>query len=440
MQTLGLLAAIALAAALPAAAQTVPADRRAEYDAAFQDTLKNPSDPETAFRFARLAVRVGDLRGAISALERLLVVDADQPNVKLELGVLYFRLGSNQAARDYLESAQASVRADAATRQHAGQVLAEIDERTRRSRFSGETLTGFGYSTNANSGPAGLIQSLGTNVVPTPDVSRQPDFNAVAAATLRHRYDLGRQDMGTLESVLEFYTTHQFQVSQANVLLLDFTTGPRASPFESGALDSMTVRPFLTGRYIAVQDMAYYWAWGGGAEFAMPIGQTVNATVTGLARQRDYLNNPTVPTNDQSSGVEGTLTTQVDVELNSSMTLSLTGLYSRYWAVVPAQAFTTFGVGGSLEVRFDGPIGVRRPWAVTASAGLARWLYDQPDPAVDPNTGRTQTDLSLGLMLTVPLTERIAFTGQVNYVQRTASLNTYAYDALSSLVAIGVRF
>src|ERR1700753_3703581 len=113
MRRLGLLAAIALAAALPAAAQTVPADRRAEYDAAFQDTLKNPSDPETAFRFARLAVRVGDMRGAISALERLLVVDVAPPNVKLELGVLYFRLGSNQAARDYLESAQASARADA---------------------------------------------------------------------------------------------------------------------------------------------------------------------------------------------------------------------------------------------------------------------------------------------------------------------------------------
>ena len=202
----------------------------------------------------------------------------------------------------------------------------------------------------------------------------------------------------------------------------------------------MTVRPFLTGRYIAVQDMAYYWAWGAGAEVATPLGQSVNTTLTGLARQRDYLNNPTVPTNDQSSGVEGTLTAEFDVQLAPSMTLSLTGLYTRYWAVVPAQAFSQFGFGSSLEVRFDGPIGVRRPWAITASAALARATYDQPDPTVDPNTGRAQTDLSLGLALTVPLTERIAFVGQVNYIQRTASLNTYAYDALSSLVAIGVRF
>ena len=121
-------------------------------------------------------------------------------------------------------------------------------------------LGGLGYSNNANSGPAGLIQSFGVNAVPTPDASRQPDFNAVAAATLRHPDDLGRQDMGPLESGLEFPTTHQFQVSQANVLLLDFTTGPRTSPFESGLLDDMTLRPLLT--------------------------------VTGLPRGRDYLNNP----------------------------------------------------------------------------------------------------------------------------------------------------
>jgi hypothetical protein len=426
--------------ALPAAAQTAVPDRHAEYEAAFQDMLRNPTDPETTFRFARLAVRMGDLRGAISALERLLVVDADQPNVKLELGVLYSRLGSNEAARDYLESARLSSRADPATRKQAEQALAEIDQRTQRSRFSGETLGGFGYSTNANSGPAGPIQSFGVNVVPTPDVSRQPDFNAVAAATLRHRYDLGRQDMGSLESVLEFYTTHQFQVSQANVLLLDFATGPRVSPFESGLLGDMTVRPFLTGRYIAVQDMAYYWGWGGGTELSAPLGKTVTGTLTALTRQRQYLNNPTVPTNNQSSGVEGALTGELDFQLASSMTLSLTGAYTRYWAAAPAQAFTDVGIGGSLEVRFDSPIGARREWAVTASAGLAHASYDQPDPTIDPTIGRTQTDLSLGLTLTVPLTDRIGLVTQAGYIQRTASLNTYAYDALSTLVAIGVRF
>lgn len=99
-----------LIAAIPAAAQqaTPSTQTRAAYDAAFQETLRNPTDPPTLVRYADLAVQVGDIEGAISALERLLLIDGDQPKVKLELGVLYYRLGPYEAARTYLESARGS--------------------------------------------------------------------------------------------------------------------------------------------------------------------------------------------------------------------------------------------------------------------------------------------------------------------------------------------
>ena len=84
------------------------AEQRAAYDKAFQATLEKPSDPETLAHFADLAVKVGDIEGAISALERLLLIDANQPEVKLELGVLYYRLGSKEAALTYLEGARTS--------------------------------------------------------------------------------------------------------------------------------------------------------------------------------------------------------------------------------------------------------------------------------------------------------------------------------------------
>jgi len=85
----------------PAAA---PADAtRLLYDAAFQETLRKPADPVTLVAFAEIAIKVGDLESAISALDRLLLIDGEQPEVKLELGVLYFRLGSFEAAKGYLE-------------------------------------------------------------------------------------------------------------------------------------------------------------------------------------------------------------------------------------------------------------------------------------------------------------------------------------------------
>src|SRR5882672_8512769 len=86
---------------------------RAAYDQAFQLSMQKPSDPATLAKFAELAIQVGDMEGAISALERLLLIDGEQADVKLELGVLYYRLGSLEAARMYLESARTSKQASA---------------------------------------------------------------------------------------------------------------------------------------------------------------------------------------------------------------------------------------------------------------------------------------------------------------------------------------
>lgn len=103
-------------------AEAAPGDRAA-YDKAFQASLEKPSDPETLAKFADLAVKVGDIEGAISALERLLLIDANQPEVKLELGVLYYRLGSKEAALTYLEGARTSPQASPQVRDRAEEFL-----------------------------------------------------------------------------------------------------------------------------------------------------------------------------------------------------------------------------------------------------------------------------------------------------------------------------
>jgi Flp pilus assembly protein TadD len=118
---------------MPLAAQTAPTqppaalspDDKAAYDAAFQDSLSKPADPDTLVKFAAAAVKVGDLEGAISALERLLLIDGDNPDIQLELGVLYFRLGSLEAARMYLTAVRDSQRASPETKARAVSFLRE---------------------------------------------------------------------------------------------------------------------------------------------------------------------------------------------------------------------------------------------------------------------------------------------------------------------------
>ena len=77
-----------------------------QYEAAFQAVLKDPGNLDKTFRYAELAVAVGDLEGAVSALERMLIYNPKLPRVRLELGSLYFRLGSYAVAKSYLTRAE----------------------------------------------------------------------------------------------------------------------------------------------------------------------------------------------------------------------------------------------------------------------------------------------------------------------------------------------
>jgi cytochrome c-type biogenesis protein CcmH/NrfG len=69
-------------------------DLQHQYDEAFQEMLRQPANLDVLFKFASLASKTGDLEGAVSALERMLLIDNNLPRVRLELALLYYRLGS----------------------------------------------------------------------------------------------------------------------------------------------------------------------------------------------------------------------------------------------------------------------------------------------------------------------------------------------------------
>src|SRR5277367_6547888 len=75
---------------------------QAAYDAAFDAMQRDPGNSDKALVYAEASVKIGNLEGAIGALERLLIFNPDLPRLQLEVGVLYYRLGSYTIARGYL--------------------------------------------------------------------------------------------------------------------------------------------------------------------------------------------------------------------------------------------------------------------------------------------------------------------------------------------------
>ena len=113
----------------PAKAQRIVANP--EYDAMFAQVLREPANLDLSFRFAEVATATGDYEAAIGALERMLFYNPALPRVRLELGILYFRLGSYEMARSYLKGALAGSDAPPEVRARVEPFLFEIDRPPR---------------------------------------------------------------------------------------------------------------------------------------------------------------------------------------------------------------------------------------------------------------------------------------------------------------------
>ncbi|MEM7670147.1 MAG: tetratricopeptide repeat protein, partial [Pseudomonadota bacterium] len=132
-------------------------DLRARQSQLFQELQGRPDDLDLMALYAKVSIELEDYEAAISTLERMLIYRQDLPQVRRELGVAYFNLGSYQAAKLYLTQVVDEPDLPPDVRANVEAYLAEIESRTRENRLEFTASTGIIHSTNANFGPEGLL-------------------------------------------------------------------------------------------------------------------------------------------------------------------------------------------------------------------------------------------------------------------------------------------
>lgn len=426
-------------------AQAPPPSRsevQQQYDEAFKETLRKPADLDVLFRFATLAAQTGDLEGSISALERMLLIDPDLPRVRLELGVLYYRLGSYEVARTYFEGALKAPNVPPDVRAKAEQFLADSISKQNPSHFSGETFFGFRYQSNANLGPStSSVRLFGQTANLNNASVGAPDWGIVGSVQFRHVYDFGRQDKSALETAFTVYANRQFTQSQANVTLLDFTTGPRFQIFADSFQD-MSVRPFLSAGYIWVNDTPYYGSYGGGLEGSTLLADGLRSNTVLLFRQHANQDTSYLPTNSQYRGIELSANSNLIYELTPLISLFANGNAQRFQAETTLwQSYQLFGAGGGFAFRLPDPVlKTGGFWTIAFNAAVQWWSYDAPDPTVDPSQNRYQNDTILNVTAAIPLDERTTLTISGGRFNRASNLSNYAFTNNSFLFGVGWRF
>lgn len=442
LAVLGGLIGICMAGAADAQAPAPSQDLQSQYDAAFQEMLRKPADLDVLFKFATLATQTGDLEGAISALERMLLIDPNLPRVRLELGVLYYRLGSYEVARTYLEVALQSQNLPAEVRSRAEQFMAEVQKRQSPSSFSGEVFFGWRYQSNANLGPTtSSVRLFGQSANLNQSSVGAPDWGVVGSLQVRHTYDFGRQDRSALETQLTAYANRQFTLTQANVALLDFTTGPRFQAF-SGIFEDVTLKPFATAGHIWVNDTPYYGSYGAGLESTVLLLDRLRNVSTFVFRKHDHTDTWYLTTNSTFRGMEYAGTTTFQYQLTPIVSLFATGSGTRFETEQTlAQNYELWGASGGISVRFTDPLfKTALPWTIGLSYTYQWWRYDVPDVTVDPNTMRRQLDSIVNIVLSVPLDDRTTFSLSGGRFVRSATLPNYEFTNNNAMFGVSWRF
>jgi len=422
--------------------QKATSEQRLAYDAAFQEMLRQPANLDVLFTFATVAAQAGDYEGAISALERMLLIDPGLPRVRLELGVLYYRLGSYEIAGRYLKTVLNRPGAPAEVRTRAEQYLAEVERKTARSRFVGEIFAGVRYQSNANLGPAtSSVRLFGQTANLNQAGLGTADWGAVSSGYLRHIYDLESQDKAALETQLTGYINRQFQVSAANVGILDLSTGPRFQAFQ-GLFEDVTIKPMALLGFIWVNDLPYYGSYGSAIEFGALLSDRLRNTSYVAYRRLLYQNSWYLPLNSTYTGNEYSANTTFQYALTDIVTLFGNGNVQRYSADnTPSYSYLLLGMGGGLQVRFADPLfRSDLPWSLSLSANVQWWNYDQPDPVIDPSVTRQQNDTILNLTLAIPFDERTTMTVSGGRFVRGANLPNYAFVNNSFMMGVSWRF
>jgi hypothetical protein len=430
-------------------------------DALFQQMLRDPGDLDATFAYAEVSAQLGDYEAAVSALERMLLFNPDLPRVQLELGALYFRMGSFDVARTYFEKAAAG-NPPAEVRERVEQYLAEIEKNQSLHHFSGYAFFGIQYQTDAN--VAGGIPLIPTLIGPLPPTLpnqflKQASGSIFGSGSALYSYDLETQNRDTLDVTGAVYLNHFFNslVNRLDLALVEVTAGPRFN-FPNGGLvgdKPASFRPYAIFDEAGLGWDQYFVAGGFGLEYDQIVWNDLSVKGVFEFRQKSFTNAQTRPLSSGLSGSDKLVSLQASKPITDNSTLNLQFDYLDQSTQLAFYTSVNYAVSGSYRIRYDDPLGVTKyPWESSAFVGRLWSNYAAPDPCcvtgftLDPATGDTLLTFSpqltqrwrFGVTQTWQILPNASIVLQLERDIISSNLPLYAYNNTSILIGPQIRF
>lgn len=406
---------------------------QAQYNDLFAQLLVHPTDLDLMFSFAAVATRLGNYEAAISTLERMLLLNRDLPRVKLELGVLYFRIGSYSIARSYFDEVMAGSNVPEQVKQNAELYIAQIDKQTARNHLAGSITSGFRYQSNANVGPSSnQVLAFGQPAILNSTFLNQPDWNAFLSGYATDSYDLEADRSVTWETTLQAYYAYQFTLHDLNLAFMEATTGPRFRlAGEPGS--ELSLRPFVIANFVSLGNALDFDTFGGGAELDKAFDNDRLLVGAGYTfRYQTFKNSAQFPTNSLFTGPVNIMGLTSSYQLTNTMQLGLSGYVSNQNAQADFDSNWQYSVTAGISKQYGAPFKLTGfPWVATLAVQGIWTNYQAADSTVDPNTVRQDAELDVIAGNSFGLTPDLALLLQVQYTNHDSNIPNYRFTDTS---------
>jgi len=244
----------------------------------YDDVLKNPDDVELNYLYAQSQIAAGDLRGAASTLERILLIAPDLARVRLLYAIVLYRLDNlSEAEREFHAVSQLPM--DPRLREELEFYLDMIALRSKPTRYAATLAGGVQWDSNRNAGPSNGNVLFLDQSFPLVSGRKKSDWSGVMLAGLRATHDLGFEAGHQLQGGLQIYGQKQVDVTDLDLMAISG---------EAGGLYRNPLADVQPGLYVSYLNL-------GGESYVTTLGSGVRAdhrfspTLDGYARFRfDY--------------------------------------------------------------------------------------------------------------------------------------------------------
>ena len=407
-----------------------------DVEQAFQEVIGNAGSVEARSKYASLLVRSGNFEGGIAALEGLLIAPDAPASIRLELAVLYFRLGSYAISETYLRAAINDPRLDPQQKRQAESLLVEVIKRNQRSQLSGSLMLGVRSQSNPTAASDNDLVFYQGNAVPRGrDAGPKSDTDIHAWATLNHSYDLDQQNEASIVTSLVAFANHYNSVSSyssdagsgkpSDLALIAGSTGLRFKPMRL-TNPALSIRPHLIFGSAAANGNSYYNAGGWGIDGDFRTSETTlwgasyeNSRLAFSSRS-DIANSAVLGGSRQSVKVFGSFETGVNRFLSAELG------YVDFDGNAPHTAFKGPAARIAYTLTYPAPTSATGlPWTTTLSVNAQQRDYRGADATVDARTVRKDTEWRWSIVQVMPVTQDLSVQVQLDHTNTPSNIPNY---------------